>query len=511
MKRRDGLRPLAVAIAGALALGLLCRSLLFRPQSRLSGLRSNGYVLLGVGLLLVGSVTACAGDDARGTAATTVDGLPITHFASGLKANAPKPDLDVTNLSDDDSDKVATATIADVEDYWSDRLPADFGLRFEPVSKLLSYESNGRNQQNACGDTRRNVNAFYCGRDDSVSWDRGVLLPNMLRQFGPLSVVTVLAHEFGHAVQFRLKDKAGIAANTPTIVKEQQADCFAGNYFRWVVEGKSRFFAVSTSDGLNAALSSLFLVRDSAGTSATDSQAHGTAFDRIFAFQLGFEKAPKDCAALNLATIQPRLTERPFDPKDRNKGDAPIDDETISALQASLNDSFAGAKVPAPSIVAAGGRCPEGPSTPPASYCPATNTVSIDLPTLAELGSPVDQEAEFNGRNTGGHGDFAALSEIASRYALGIQKGVGASLSNPNAGLRTACLVGAWAAATSRSTRDLRLSAGDLDEAISDLLRPESLIASDVNGRRVDAGFTRVEAMRIGYLQGSGPCSTQYG
>ncbi|MFD2419477.1 neutral zinc metallopeptidase [Amycolatopsis pigmentata] len=462
------------------------------------------------GALVLG-LTACTGDDARGTAATTVDGLPITHFASGLKANAPKPDLNVTNLSGDDSDKVATATIADVEDYWSDRLPDDFGIRFEPVTRLLSYESNGPNQKNACGDTRRNVNAFYCGRDDSVSWDRGVLLPNMIQQFGPLSVVTVLAHEFGHAVQFRLRDKAGISGNTPTIVKEQQADCFAGNYFRWVVEGKSRYFAVSTSDGLNAALSSLFLVRDSAGTSATDSQAHGTAFDRIFAFQLGFEKSPKDCAALTLATIQPRLTERPFDPTDRNKGDVPINDATISALQASLNDSFAGAKVPAPSIVATGGRCPDSPSTPPASYCPASNTVSIDLRTLAALGRPVDQEAEFNGEDSGGHGDFAALSEVASRYALGIERGVGASLTNPNAGLRTACLVGAWAAATSKSTRDLRLSAGDLDEAISDLLRPESLIASDVNGRRVDAGFTRVEAMRIGYLQGSGPCSTQYG
>ena len=46
------------------------------------------------------------------------------------------------------------------------------------------------------------------------------LLPMMVRQFGQLSVVTVLAHEFGHAVQFRLKDKAGMSNNTPTIVKD---------------------------------------------------------------------------------------------------------------------------------------------------------------------------------------------------------------------------------------------------------------------------------------------------
>jgi hypothetical protein len=35
---------------------LLCRSLPIRPQPRLSGLCSNGYVLLGVCLLLVGLV-----------------------------------------------------------------------------------------------------------------------------------------------------------------------------------------------------------------------------------------------------------------------------------------------------------------------------------------------------------------------------------------------------------------------------------------------------------------------
>ena len=134
------------------------------------------------------------------------------------------------------------------------------------------------------------------------------------------------------------------------------------------------------------------------------------------------------------------------------------------------------------------------------------------MDSLAALGREVDQSAEWNGETSGGHGDFAALSEIASRYALAIQKGVGASLDNANAGLRTACLVGAWAAATNNLPDTvLRLSAGDLDEAISDLLRPDSLVAADVNGKRVDAGFTRVEAMRTGYLQGSSPCSKQYG
>jgi predicted metalloprotease len=464
-----------------------------------------------VGALAFGLV-ACGSDKTSGTSAGSVDGLPITHFESGLRANAPTPDLNVKNVSGDEADTLATATIADVEDYWSRELPADFGVPFEPVKSLLSYESNGTNQHNGCGDTKKNVNAFYCGQDDSVAWDRGVLLPTMIQQFGPLSVVTVLAHEFGHAVQYRLQDKAGITRSTPTIVKEQQADCFAGGYYRSVVENKSKYFTVSTSDGLNAALSSLFLVRDSAGTSATDTQAHGTAFDRIYAFQLGFEKGPKECAGITMDNLQARVTERPFDRGDKNQGDIPINAQAIGYLQDSLNRAFAGANVPAPKIVNGGGSCQGGPATPPASYCPATNTVNIDLTTLAALGKPVDQQNEWSGQSQGGHGDFAALSEVASRYALAIEKGVGASMDNANAGLRTACLVGAWAAAANKMDgAKLRLSAGDLDEAISDLLRPDSLVAADVNGKRVDAGFTRVEAMRTGYLQGSAPCSQRYG
>ncbi|TVT21761.1 aminopeptidase, partial [Amycolatopsis rhizosphaerae] len=476
MRTGGSRRPVAAVIAGVLALGLV----------------------------------ACGGKSPGGTGGSTspgsVDGLPVTHFSSGLKADAPKPQLQVRNVADDESDRVATATIADVEAYWSQQLPADFGMQFQPVKTLLSYDSNGPNQQSGCGDTKKLINAFYCGKDDSVSWDRGVLLPAMIDQFGQLSVVTVLAHEFGHAVQFRLMDKAGITRNTPTIVTEQQADCFAGGYFRWVAEGKSKYFNVSTSEGLNAALSSLFLVRDTAGESALGKDSHGTAFDRLFAFQAGFEKGPKECAGFRLENIKPRLTERAFDKDDKkenaNAGDMAIDNKAIGYLQKSLDSAFQPAGVAGPKIVAQGGSCQGGPATPPASYCPSSNTVTVDLQALAALGRPVDQQGEFSGQSKGGHGDFAAFAEIASRYALGIQKAKGASIDNTNAGLRTACLVGAWAAVTATTTEQgaMRLSAGDLDEAISDLLRPDSLVASDVNGKRVDAGFSRVEAMRVGYL-----------
>ena len=57
--------------------------------------------------------------------------------------------------------------------------------------------------------------------------------------FGDFSIAALIGHEYGHTVQFM----AGLTEReTPTIIKEQQADCFAGTYVRWVAEGNSKRF-----------------------------------------------------------------------------------------------------------------------------------------------------------------------------------------------------------------------------------------------------------------------------
>jgi len=472
------------------------------------------YAAAALAALIALGTTACGGDTAAQptTGAGNVGGLPVTHFESGLKADAPKPDLQVQNDAGTEDDQIATAAIADVQGYWGEMLPANFGKQFEPVKSLMSYDARSATQKTACGKLNGRVNASYCQGDDSVAWDRGVLLPMLRERFGPMSVVTVLAHEFGHAIQFRLGPLAGVSRSTPSLVLEQQADCFAGGYFRWVAEGKSKYYQVSTAEGLDKIMAAMFMIRDQAGSSASDEQAHGTAFDRTYAFQAGFEKGPKECAGMNAQNVKARVVERPFDRADKGKGDQTFDERIVAVLKESLDDAFKGAGVPGPQFVSGNGSCAGGANTPPVSYCANDNTVNYDLAALRKLAQPVDQEAEFKGQAGGGSGDFAAFAELASRYALGIQKGVNASLDTPNAGLRTACLVGAWAKYTTRSDgkSNLRLSAGDLDEAISDLLRPDGLVSANVNGGRPDSGFDRVESLRRGYLEGSGVCSKQY-
>ncbi|WP_019807321.1 neutral zinc metallopeptidase, partial [Saccharomonospora halophila] len=469
--------------------------------------RNRGLVAGAVACALV--ATAC-GTEVRGQAHSVGDiaGLPVTHFESGLRPDAPPPELTVENLSDSAEDRLAVAAIADVSAFWTERFPDRFGSRFEPVGRLLSYDPEGTVFEICGADTTdAAMNALYCPSEDLVAWDRGLLLPLLRERFGPMAVVTVLAHEFGHAVQYRLGDRAGIDETTPTIVKEQQADCFTGAYFRWMAEGSSARFRVSTSEGLNQVLSSLFFIRDDPGAGG----AHGTAFDRTYAFQLGFSSGSARCADLDRADVEARITERPFAPEDAGGGDLRISAETVGMLQRSLDDSFAAAEVDPPRIVETGGSCPDGTGTPPASYCRENNTVAIDLATLAELGQPIDREAEFRGtESAGGMGDFAAFAEIVSRYVQGVQLGAGADVTSAEAGLRTACLVGAWTNAIDVEGALLRPSPGDLDEAIAELLQPRSLIAADADGLRVANGFARVEALRLGYYEGSSGCTNTY-
>ncbi|MCY0610679.1 hypothetical protein OVV29_34680, partial [Klebsiella pneumoniae] len=77
--------------------------------------------------------------------------------------------------------------------------------------------------------------------------------------FGDMSVNGVLAHEFGHALQVMANL---VTRKDPTIVREQQADCFAGVYLWWVAEGKSTRFTLSTADGLDHVLAGIITTRD---------------------------------------------------------------------------------------------------------------------------------------------------------------------------------------------------------------------------------------------------------
>jgi predicted metalloprotease len=430
----------------------------------------------------------------------SVAGMPATDGPSGLRPDAPASSRDVTGADNGEIDKLAGDAVSDIEDFWHTAYADSFDGAFEPVSELISWDAHGYNGE-FCGESTYGlVNAAFCKLDRSIGWDRGVLMPSLRKDGGDMAAVLVLAHEYGHSVQQQAKL---VARGTPTLVSEQQADCLAGTYMRWVAEGSSPRFTLNTGDGLNNVLAAVIAFRDPL-QSEDDTQAganeHGSAFERVSAFQFGFTDGPSACAAIDVKEINQRRGDLPVLLPENQSGELPITEKWVRAMVDALNTIFTPAKPPRLSFDAAAQTCPNTRPSPPASYCPADNTIVVDLTDLAAMGI----KNEDDGGIAPANGDNTAFSVLTSRYMLSLQSARGVPLNNAKAALRTACLTGVANAKLSRNMTlsngdSLVLTAGDIDEAVSGILT-NGLVASDVNGESVPSGFSRIDAFRLGVL-----------
>jgi predicted metalloprotease len=431
-----------------------------------------------------------------------VSGLPAADGPSGPRDNAPQPTGTVENTDNGEIDHLVLLAINDIEDFWKKHYSDSLEGSFTPISTLLSYDSNDPSSPPACGSQLYGlVNAFYCPPKDLMAWDRGVLLPSAKKYFGPMSVPAVLAHEYGHAIQRMAKVGDD---STPVLVLEQQADCFSGTYIRWVAEGNSPRFTLSTTDGLDHVLAGAIELRDPTPTAIkpTTKNPHGTAIDRVSAFQEGFDSGAEACAKIDMNEIQQRRGDLPqtlqISPEGSvEPGQVSISNDTLATLMEVLGKIFNPAKPPALSTDAA--NCPDAQPSKPASYCPSSNTIYVDLPALQAMGKPADESQMMLLQ-----GDNTALSVVTSRYAMAVQHERGLPVASPEAALRAACLTGAAQRKMAEpievsSGNTLVLTAGDVDKAISGLLT-NGLVASDTNGKKVPAGFTRITAYRSGLL-----------
>jgi predicted metalloprotease len=440
-----------------------------------------------------------------------VGGLPATNGPSGPRPNAPAPTGTVVNTDNGRIDKLSLLSINDIEDYWKSVYSQSLKGTFVPVGKLVSYDSDNPNSPIVCHtDTYKLPNAFFTSRCNLIAWDRGVFMPVAQRYFGDMSVTGVLAHEFGHALQQMAKL---VTKSDPTIVREQQADCFAGVYLFWVADGKSPRFTLSTADGLDHVLAGVIITRDPVLDADTpNDDEHGSALDRISAFQMGFLSGASACAGINRREIAQRRGDLPTtlqaDPnRDPGTGGVTIDQDTLSTLMEVLGKVFSPKNPPTLSYQPAD--CADAKASPPASYCPATNTIVVDLPALVKMGKAADEN-----ERTLPQGDDTALSVVMSRYALAVQHERGLPMLSPWTALRTACLTGAAHRKMAEpidtpDQKELLLTAGDLDEAVSGLLT-NRLVASDADGTSVPAGFTRIAAFRGGVAGNMDACYSRY-
>lgn len=441
--------------------------------------------------------------------AFTVAGLPVTDGPTGPREGVPDAERPVENVSKEEADRLAVNAVADIEDYWREHYPLVFNEPFVPVETFTSWDSTEASDVTFCGDPGAgNYNAAFC-HDEGIGWDRGGFFEDLIVAYGPIAPVVVMAHEYGHAMQFA----AGIVGRTtPTIVKEQQADCFAGAFLRYIAEDKAVHFTLNTSDGLNDALATTEAIRDPLYDAITstiaESGQHGNAFERVSATQAGFTDGATACTKINEDEIRARRGDLPQFPSEAmESGEVEVTEESVNANIALLQEFFEPKTSPTVEYSTSAEECDDATPTDAVSYCPASNTITVDVADLADRATQGQREVgQLSGPDAG---DFNAYILLASRYALAAMNEREVSLTGPLAALRAVCYAGAWTGYLALGTGEVTLAAGDLDEAVNGLLT-DGLVASDVDGETAPSGFARVEALRTGVLGGVTECDTRY-
>lgn len=411
------------------------------------------------------------------------------------EAGAPRPPAGPVLT---DPDEVVDLALDDLAGFWAEHLPRLYDEEFQPLrGGLVPY--GPLTALPSCGDipfTYDDIagNALYCPAEDLIAWDREVLIPDLHAQYGALTSGIVMAHEYAHAIQAR----GGVRGTTLTL--ELQADCFAG---AWVDDVRARIPTFSTEgDALDQAIGGFLELRDSVGISARDPEAHGSGFDRVSAFQEGFEQGTEAC--VDYEDDPPTAVAIPFGSAidARSGGNMPLDD-LIEPLTADLESFFSelfdargdewdpvdGLVLfdPSDRVRCGDERLDRDELELAAFYCVPDDTIYLDgadlVPALDEIG------------------DFAFGGELARQYAFAAQAQLGVADGSPEAALHADCLTGVYAAAEfGQEIPDQRLvlSPGDLDEII---------IAFLAFGAETDVtAFARTAAFRIGFLDGPDAC-----
>lgn len=415
----------------------------------------------------------------------------LGSYSSGRTAVSDAK-VDVRNTDNGPIDKLAGNAVFDIQQFWTAEMPQVFKERYQPVKAFYSIDPDG-SVAAPCTNEPSDIrgNAFYCPAQDIVAWDRKILLPELKQRFGDFLVAMVLAHEWGHAIQKQTK-----LPSDKTIVVETQADCYAGAFTDYALKGGAPHFEIDRPD-LDQALSGYLLFRDPLGSSATDRQAHGSGFDRISAFQDGFEQGVPFCAKFDDTRTFTQAEFQSQDDQDSQgnltiektltDGPADVDAYWKDSYQKLYGQAWKPLAATKPFTDSSRPQCSGQPMLD-AQYCPADDTVYFDTDSLAKV-------------YTQAQGDFGAISLVAIAYgeAVRSRRGLPTATDSESALLGAICTTGGYArdSFSQTDTTRLRLSPGDLDEAIRALL--DAAGSNNFTRARGTTGFDRVQAFREGF------------
>jgi len=460
-------------------------------------------------------VSAVLGSTAlTGCAAALIEGNASP--AAGVAGNVDPQDFQIIGATDDEIDQIARNALLDLNTYWAAQFPDTFSEDFTPltggyysVDPANIDPAQYPNGQIGCGEPPQAVenNAFYCGTSnqypngDAIQYDRAFLDELAFGSaghegYGRFIPALVMAHEFGHAVQGR------VGMPPASILAETQADCFAGAWTKWVADGKADHNTIRPAE-LDDVLRGYLLLRDPVGTGQNEGEAHGSYFDRVSAFQQGFDDGPTACR--DAFGPDRHYTQGPFqsDQDFVNGGNAPYQQTVDEFAPQGLSEFFTaafqrlGKTFTPPTLEPFDGQAPDCDGKTPDTdlvYCAADHTVQYDEKDLTE---PLYSDEQG--------GDFAVLTAIAIPYGLAVRDQLGLSTDDQAAIRSAVCMAGAFTAGVlNQQSKVLSISPGDADESVSFLLGysddPDVLAESGLTG------FQLVDVFRSGVFEGLSAC-----
>jgi predicted metalloprotease len=167
-----------------------------------------------------------------------------------------------------------------LDEFWR-RWFAQEGRQYRSPRIVGAYQ--GRRGPRCAGEPAVPGNAFYCPSGDFLAWDDALMAAGY-EQIGDAWVYLVIAHEWGHAIQARLRPSQVSQAT------ELQADCLAGA----ALQGAAEEGLVQIEPGDSEEMTrTLVVVADDFPW--TDSASHGNAQQRTAAFNTGVNGGVDAC------------------------------------------------------------------------------------------------------------------------------------------------------------------------------------------------------------------------
>ncbi len=427
-------------------------------------------------------------------------------------------------------DDFLSVALADVETWLSTEFEPAFGIPFEPLEGgIFAAYPERTSPIPGCGtptstfEDIRAGGAIYCFIGDFIAYDdtpTGVV-GSLATSFGPVTFGLVLAHEYGHALQERTGDIRRNDLNTVDL--EQQADCVAGAWAGRANAGLAPGITFDDTD-VRSGLISMISIEDPIGTNSNSPGGHGSGFDRVGAFQVGFQEGLGRCATLVDDPLP--LTTGLFDALNPS-GDADFgfgENQLFEFLVPDLNllyDNDLDARFPdfrPLDLVAVQSESDIACSSPTGFFalgvelCSESDTVYLNEPVARGL---YDR-----------FGDFGPAYLLGMAWAEHAQNTAGSTLTGERRQLQNDCLTGAWVQTVlpvldangfpvtedglvqlpqpRDPLRTASVSDGDLTEAILTVIvigDPET--DTDVLG----SPFEKIDSFRRGTIDGISSCA----